>query len=279
MPNDTAFVIPQAEREKILAKAASTDFYSELTDEERAEEGLEPRAKPNPEPEAKPVAKDPEPSPVAVAAEELEVDDDSVATTQALFDEIASLRETLETAMEPEEVTRAEETDTLLAAAKDHDDPVVRGLAERLERAETQLKENDKAIRGRVVAEQLHSDNLEFEAVQKNTLIDGQPMTAQHVEQVEDYMLEHPAIARELSIEAVTRVVFPGASRVGKQPPTDKPRVNGTAKATADGAPTAIIVDDSSGGGATGPEPFKPRPNETMDSAMQAFGRRVGWVK
>jgi hypothetical protein len=239
-------------------KAKTTDFYADLTDEERAEEGLPPReAAPATDPDPDP---DPEPEP----------DDDA---TGRLFDEIAGLRDELAAAVgKPEPKTEAQ-GDILLEAALDHDDPVVRGLAERLQKNEARLDAREVEARAERVTRQMAKDDSDFKAVQDSYQIGGKPMTDAHVDQVEKYLLNNKEVARHLSIEEATRRVFPQAERVGKpSSPERRPKAAG-----GDGA-TATIVDSGSSGGAPAGS-WQPRPNETIESAVEAFGRRVGWKR
>lgn len=284
MPTPAApFTLPPDAFEKSAAKAAGLDHYADLSDEEREEEGLPAREKPKPT-EAPPAEK-PEPA-VEPAAEPTDDDEDEgpelSPDQQALFDEIASLREDLTNAMgnrEPAADPKRPKEDPLLAAARDHDDPVVKGLAERLERAEKELEEQRSENRKTRVAEQRKVDNAEWDDVAATYQVDGKPITQRQLDAVEDWMLDakNREVARRLSIEDCVRIVHKTSTKVGKASSPAPPKKT-KAEQAAEGAPTATIVDEAAGGGApTGAEPFKPRKNESIESAVAEFGRRNGW--
>lgn len=260
---------------KAEEKAKTVDYYADLTDEERAEEGLPPREPSKTAPETAPGDKPAsEPKPEETEVEEAEpLDDDA---TERLFEEIAGLREDLGTALsaaEPE--AEKKDKDPLLEAALEHEDPVIRGLAERLQEAEKRLGTREAEAREDRVGRQLAKDTADFDAVQNSYTIGGKPMSDAQVEAVEDYILKNPEVGSRLSIEQVTRVVYPDAVKVGPKSPSAKgpgDSLNGK------GSPVATIVDEGSAGGAPA-GPWKPRANETIESAVQEAGRRLGWKR
>lgn len=257
--------MPPDAAEKAAEKAKTTDYYENLTDEERAEEGLPAREAPkgDPEPAAKP---DPEPEPEPDAGEP-EPDEDGA--TGRLFEEIAAMREGLSAALgKPDSAPRTEKEDPLLSAALEHDDPVVRGMAERLQSAEKRLEATETDARNERIARQFAQDTADFDAVKASYVIGGKPMTDAQVEAVENYMLKNPEVGSRLTIEQATRVVFPDAAKVGRK----------AAPAKEDGSKAATIVDEGSAGGASA-GPWKPRPNETIESAVAEAGRRLFNVK
>lgn len=261
---------PPGSEEKIAAAAEGRDFYPELSDEERAAEGLPPRE--TPKEESKPVER-PAADPDEREGREAAGGSDRDATAR-FSDEIAQLRHDLAEALaDTGEPPEAETEDHFLSAALEHDDPVVRGLAERLQSAEKQLKANDAVVREERVERQLAKDAADFDAVRANYAIDGRPVTDADIEAVENYILEHPTVGRELTIEAITRVVHPGAVKVGT-----KPAAKGPGRPTAiEGGPVATIVDEGASGGAP-PQPWKPGPNTNIEAAVRAAGERFGWT-
>lgn len=270
MTVDPAFKLPADAGAKAEEKAKTVDHYADLTDEERAEEGLPPRepAKPESEPgkeaplaPAKTPEAEPEPTP----------EDD--AAIEALFEEVASLREDIGAALGKPEPAPETKEDALIKAAMEHDDPVVRGLAERLQQAEARLTETQNVARQERVERQLTRDDADFDAVQQSYLVAGQPMTDAQVEQVEDYILRNPEVGRRLSIEQVARVVFPDAV---KRSATSPPAKGGPGDASTRNSPAvATIVDAGSTVGGGAPEKWKPRPNETIESAITEAGKRL----
>ena len=264
-------MMPADAAEKSEEKAKQTDYYAELTDEERAAEGLPPRetAKADPAPGDKP-----EPKPEVEAEPEGGEEDEDAA--ERLFEEIADLRKEISASLgKAEPAPKKKEEDYLLEAALDHNDPVVRGLAERLQAAEKRLGDTESEMRGERIGRQLAKDEADFDAVQSSYAIGGKAMTDAQIEAVEDYVLKNPEVGSRLSIEQITRVVFPDAVKVGpKSPPAKGP---GT-RANGEGSPVATIVDEGSAGGAPA-GPWKPRPNESVESAVQEAGRRLFGVK
>lgn len=277
----TQFTLPADALEKADAKVkAGVDHYADLTDEERTEEDLPPREpakgeepkppaepaktepdKPAAEPEKKPAAKEPEP------------EDEIDPAVAALFEEIASLREDITSSLGEPEPAKVGKEDPLIAAAKEHEDPVVRGLAERLEKAEQALAQEQKSTRTDRIEKQLEKDNAERAEVQSHYVIAGKPMTDEQMEQVEDFEIKNPELARRLSVAQITRVVFPDAMRAAEPTKPDPAPAIKPGKAGDDGSPAATIVDT----GVSGPgpaQPWKPGPNETIESAMDAAKRR-----
>lgn len=256
-------MMPPDAAEKAAEKAKTTDYYDNLTDAERAEEGLPPRETPNgkPEPAAKPDP-DPEPEPEPEPDEVEAVEDEAGGR---LFEEIASLREELTAAVgKTDPGPKVEEEDPLMVAALEHDDPVTRGLAERLQAAEKRLEAREAEARAERVSRQFAKDTADFDAVKASYTIGGKSMTKAQVEAVEDYMLNDKEAGRVLTIAEATLRVFPDAVKVGRK----------AAPAKENGSKAATIVDEGSAGGAS-VGPWKPRPNETMESAVAEAGRRL----
>lgn len=263
-----AFTMPADAIEKIEAKSKGVDYYADLTDAEREEEGLPPREAPKPEAAPAPAPAKPEPEP------EDDPEPESDEAIERLFEEVAGIREDIGAALgKPEPGKTESNKDPLLEAALEHDDPVIRGLAERLQNAEGRLAARENEAREARINQQLSKDDAEFDAVQSVYAIGGKPMTDKQVEQVEEYILKNPELGRRLSIEQITRVVFPDATKVAKAPPATGPGASPNGA-----APVATIVDVGASGGGTS-EPFKPRPNETMESAVAEFARRTGWKR
>jgi hypothetical protein len=271
MPNLPPLTIPHDAAAKAEEKAKETDFYAELTDEERAEEGLPPRETAKPE-EEKPEA-EPDKAPDAEPDEEPEPDSDEA--TEQLFEQIAGLREDIQSAIgkPTPEATKPEE-DPLLKSALEHEDPVIRGLAERLKETQDRLAAHDNEAREARIERQTAKDDADFDAVQASYLIGGQPMTDKQVEQVEDFILQNPDVGRRLTIEQVTRVVFPDATKAPKSPSAKGPG----GSPNGNGPPVATIVTGGTSGGAA-PGKFVPRANETIESAIQEAGKRFGWKR
>lgn len=287
MPELPRLTIPADAFAKADEKAKTVDHYADLSDEERAEEGLPPRetakepakeaAKPDPEKQAETAKPEPEPEKKSEPEGDDEGENEEDVDGTRLFEEIAGLREDIAASLgKPEPAATKKNEDPLLKAALEHDDEVVRGLAERLQKAEQRLEAREIEARESRIAAQTAKDDAEFDAVQSTYLIDGKPMTDEHVERVEKYILKNPDVGRSLSIEQLTRVVFPTATRAPKKPapakgPADSP--NG------DGSPVATIVDQGAGSGGTTGGAFKPRPNETIESAIAEAGKRFGWKR
>lgn len=267
MGQPAASIFPPDAMEKVEAKG--TDHYADMTDEERAEEDLPPRITPE-KADAAPGNKAPEEE--APAGDE-EVEEEPAAAdnkaTLRLFEEIEGLKEQL-TKLEPA-AAENETTDPLL----EHDDPAVRALAQRVVDAEKRLATQETQAKAERDARQEAKDTADFEAVQTAYLIGGKPMTDAQVAAVEDWMLANPTVGAHLSIEQCTRVVYPDAV---KKAPEAPPAGGARARANAKGSPVATIIDEGSAGGAPA-GPWKPRPNETVESAVQAFGRAAGWTR
>jgi|SRR6266850_1126175 len=268
MPNLPNFTMPRDAAAR--ADANTTDFYASLSAEEREAEGIPAADAAKPEPEAKP-----EPAPDAPEAEPAAEPAEDELSLDQISEQISELTETISRRMaEPEPETKAEE-DELLKAALAHDDPVVQGLAKRLQQAEQDLAAQRSAT---------HADRVEREdtklaaeevALMNDYRVGGKPMTREHVDQVEDYLLQHPDLGRQLSLAQATRVVFPDAVRVGTNGATAaKPGAASGGKTQ----PVATIVDTGSSGAAPA-EPWKPGPNTTMESAIKAAGERLLGVK
>lgn len=279
MPSLPPVSIPRDAFEKATAKSENTDFYEELTDEERDEEDLPPRPGKS---EAKPETEESAPEPAKAEPEQesedgQEVDetegepgdDDAGDAAEELVEQIAQMREDLNAALgKPEPAKKANE-DPLLEAALDHDDPVVQGLAERLKKAEDRLAEHEVAARDERIARQQRRDDREFRAVQKSYTIDGKPITEAHRDAIDDFVVKHPEAGRNLSIEQLTRVVFPNAVRSSAPPKAPKKGTN------AEGGPVATIIDSGSAGAAPEGGKWKPRPNESIESAISEAGKRL----
>jgi hypothetical protein len=269
----TGPMIPADAMEKATEKGS--DYYAGLTDEERAGEGLPPRETPKgnaaPGDKANPV---PEPSIEEENEEEEESIEEQDAATDRLFAEIVGLREDVTAAIgKADAPTSKKEEDALLAAALEHDDPVVRGLAERLQAAEEGLAETRADAQAERIGRQVVKDNADFKEVRASYVIDGKPMTLAQRDAVEEYILENPEVGSRVTIEQATRLVFPNAMKVDSPPSAKRP--GGT---NGRGGPVATIVDEASAGG-TPAGPWKPRPNESVESAVQEAGRRLGWVR
>ena len=283
MPQFGPITITEADADK--AFSTTKDFYGDLSDAEREEEGIPPAPSGRPEePSADPepaVAPEPgdapqsEPKPTP----EPESDDDSAEAARALLDEIAALREDLAASLERPRAEAAPARDELMEAAAEDDNPVVQGLAKRLQESEAKLASTEKLIREQIVARQEEHDERAYSAVMKVYTIDGQTMTSDHVDQIDQWFIDNPDIARRVSIEQATRIVFPGASRLGTKPsPTAVPKKNGT-RPVGDAPPVATIVDRGASSGGPPAGKFKPRPNESIESAVQEFGRTRGWIR
>lgn len=271
MAAPAANMIPEGAFQASEEASKTRDYYSNLSDEEREAEGLPARERPAdpPPPEPEPADTDPDED----DDQDEEVPEDSA--TAALFDEISSLRQDLGLG-EPGEKPEASE-DALVQAARDHEDPVVRGMAKRMEEAEAELASLRAAARDQVIGQQLAQDDADFDAVQAGYLIGGKPMTDKHVQMVENYLLRNKQVAMHLSIEEATRRVFPNAERAGTRTSPNGRPVNSGRTAGA-GEPTATIVDVGTSGGA--PEgPWKPRMGESVESAVAAAGARLFGVK
>jgi len=272
MPAPSGTMIPPDAMDKANEKVKTVDYYADLTDEERAAEGLPPR---EPAKEPAPAEKPPDEKPTEEEEETTAEDDDA---TLRLFEEVASLRKDLSDALEASETppAAAKKEDLVLKAALEHEDPVVRELAGRLRDAEKRQEALETDARAERIGRQRAKDEADFTAVQATHTIGGKPMTDEQVEMVEDYIVANPEVGSRLTIEQVTRVVFPNAVKIGpKAPPASAgPGDSRNGK----GSPVATIVDEGSAGGATA-GPWKPRPNESVESAVEAAAKRFGWKR
>jgi two-component system chemotaxis sensor kinase CheA len=256
-----------------VAEAAATaekrDYYANLTDQEREEEGLPPLEAPKPAP-----APDPEPEPEPET--EAEPDGGGDSAVDELLDEIQGLRREFHEAIDEPETAKTETREgQLLASGLESDDPSVRAIAEMLQEAHKRLEAVETDARNERVERQLAKDASDFDAVKANYAIGGKPLTEEHIEKVEDYILSHKEVGSRLSIEEVTRVVLPDAVRVGSRPTAAK---GPGAPTGVKGQPVATIVDEGASGGAPA-APWAPAPNETIESAVKAAGKRLGWTR
>jgi len=271
MPAPSGTMIPPDAMDKANEKVKTTDYYADLTDEERLAEGLPPR---EPAKEPAPAEKPPEEKPVEEEEETPPEDDDA---TLRLFEEVASLRKDLGLSPEASEASPAEakKDDEALKAMLEHEDPAIRYLAERLRDAEKRQEALETDARAERIGRQRAKDEADFTAVQATHTIGGKPMTDEQVEMVEDYIVANPEVGSRLTIEQITRVVFPNAVKVGpKTPPARGPGDSRNGK----DSPVATIVDEGSAGGAPA-GPWKPRPNESVESAVEAAAKRFGWKR
>lgn len=279
MTQPTGSMFPPDAFEKSAKAAETRDYYAGLSDDEREEEGLPGKEAPGKE-EPGPVEK---PDAEAEGDEDDEDEDDEGEgsgktdgrdATALLFDEIAGLRSDLSAALgERESAPESEAEDELLSAALEHDDPVIRGLAERLQNAERRLGAREQEAQAERVNQQLAKDDADFDAVRTEYAIGGKPLTKSQLREVEVYIVENPEIGSRLSIEQITRIVHPDAVRVGRRPSGKSGGPKGE-----EGPAAATIIDEGSSGG-TPAGPWKPRPGETMESAIEAAGRAFGWKR
>ena len=270
MPNLPPISLPADAAEKAAETAKDRDYYADLTDEERAEEDLPPRETAKPDTEAEKEAEQEKPGPG-----DDEDEDEDEEYDRKLYEEITGLRADINASLGTPETAKVEAKakDPLIDAALEHDDEVVRGLAERLQRAEQRLEAREAEAKTARTEVQLARDDADFDAVQAAYMIDGKPMTDAHVEQVEQFILKNPGAA-SLSIEQLTRAAFPNATKRVRSA-----SAKGPANQNGDGPAVATIVDQGAGSGGTTSEPWKPRPNETIESAIQAAGRRFNWKR
>lgn len=268
------FTLPPDALEKSAEKAKTQDAYAELTPEERAEEGLPPPEKPAAAPAAPvapaaPAAPVVEPEPVAEPTDE----DDRM---EEFFENIASIREDLASALGgPEPAAEHPKDDPLLKAAQEHEDPVVRELAARLEDQKRQLEAMQSTARTERVSQQLKQDNADFSALSSTFVIAGKPVTQEHIDATETWMLQNPEVARRLPIETCFRIVHPDAVKgtaAAPAAPVSKPGK------PAEGPPAATIVTPETPGGAPA-QPWKPGPNDNIETAMKAASQNVFGLK
>jgi hypothetical protein len=280
MPPLPAFTIPQ-EAADVLTKPAR-DFYSDLTDEERAEEGIPPRvpekAAPAPgETPAPEVEKEtPEPPDEKEVEEEDGASKDDDATGK-LFEEIESLREDINARLPKSQQVTDEpaEKDELMEALLEHEDPAIRGMAKRLQAAESELAAN-RAERAEAILEHLETEvDAEIEAAKAVLTIGGKPMDEDHVAKVAEYMEKNPA-GKYLTFKEATARVFPNVVETRKPSPARRP--DGKFAPAKEPAVATIVTEGGSGGGGAA-KPFEPRHNETIDSAIEAFANARGWKR
>lgn len=284
MPGLPAFAIPEEAAAK-LTQPATKDWYADLTDEERKEEGLPPREPAKAEtPADTPTPETPEETPQPTPGKEPEPEgDEEEETTETddavdrLFEEIEGLRGDLTAALGPkQEPPRTEqERDELMEAALDHDDPVVRVLAQRLQAAEAREAKRVEAERAEYVDRLEAEVDAEINAAKAVLVIDGKPMDEKQVARVALYMKENPEYGRVATFEEAARRVFPNVEKVAKPSPARSP--DGKFAPGKQPAVATVVTEGSPGVGSS--EPFKPRPNETIESAVEAFGRAQGWKR
>jgi hypothetical protein len=277
MPAPATPIIPADAMAKADEKAKTKDYYDNLTDEERAEEGLPPRepakADTAPGKEAPPEEK-PEEEEEEVEEEEEPTEEYDAATLQ-LFEEIAGLREDISGLTGKPKPKTEKQEDAQLRDALEHEDPVVRAQAERLKAAEDRVEQLEKAARQERINRQYDKDTADFDAVQSNYLVDGKPMTDKQVEAVENYMHKNKEVGSLIAVEDAAFIVFKSRLTLApKSPPARGPGDSTNGK----GSPVATIVDTGSAGGASA-GPWKPRPTETVESAVQAAGKAFGWTR
>lgn len=266
-------MIPADAMDKAEEKVkAGLDFYTELTDEEREEEGLPPREKPAETPPVEtPPATEPEPKP---DADEDEPETEPTDAAERLFAEIAELGAKIDAALGEKPPKTEQKRDERLEALLEHEDEDVRYLAEQMIQTKKDLAGIQDAERERIIGAQRVKDDADFAAVMKTYEIDGKPMSKEHRERVEDYMYDNPEAGVVLTIEEATLRVFPKAVRIGpKSPPATGP---GDSSKAGKRPAVATIVDQGSTGGAPQGK-WEPRPNETIESAVAAFGKSRGW--
>jgi len=271
-------MIPPDAAEKAAEAAKTRDYYADLTDEERAEEGLPPRepAKAETAPGEKPPEEEPEEGEPEEEPEEESVEDEDSAT-ERLFEEIANLQESVDDALGRTKPARTEgEVDARLKAALESDDESTRFLAEELIAAKQRLERVELDARTERVDRQRTKDDTDFRNLQKGYTVGGKPMTKAQVEMVEDYIDANKEVGSRLDIEDVARVVFKDA--LGRVNPKSSPGKAPGGSVNGKGSPVATIVDEGSAGGVT-VGPWKPRPNETMESAVDAAGAALLGVK
>jgi hypothetical protein len=275
MPDLAPFTFPKGAAEELAQKAENRDYYSDLSDEEREAEGLPVREKPGNEDEKgqdrSASEEEGEQDEVGEEEEQEGESEESPDDTENLFAEIEGLQE-LSGLLGQEAPESNTEIDELIEAGLQHDDPIIRALAQKsvdLKKKTDGLVANAENL---VVAHQLAKDAAEFDAVKKSYTIAGAPMTDAQISQVEKYIIDHPAVGRELTIEQLTRIVFPDAVKAGRQS-----RVAVGAEEKPGGKAARIIAEGGTGGAPA--EPFQPRNNETIESAVEAAARRFGWKR
>ncbi len=263
-----------------VASEKGTDFYADLTDDERAAEGLPPReaakAEADPPPEDKAPVGDPPPDEVEEEEEEEEEAGDD-ASAQEILDQIAGLRQDLAAEKGEKEPKSEAKRDQWLEDALEDENPTVRAMAERIRDQQVRLDAVEAAARHDAEKRQLAQDDADRAALKENFTIGGKPMSNNQIQMVDEYMASNKEVARLLSFEEATRRVFPAAKRVEKSetPPAGK-TVRTPAPSRGEGSTTATIVDGGSSGGAPA-GPWKPGPGETVDSAIAAACKQFGW--
>lgn len=258
------------------AVKAGRDYYKDLTDEERVEEGLpslEGVKAPDPEPERQEPADAPEED---EDEGEEDGDDEIEDVGERLLAEIADLKKSLvEATSEAEAPKGAKAEERFLDEALQHEDPAVRALAAELQEAKQALQALHAIEEARRVEQQMERDSAEFDAVRESYRIADKPLTDKHIEKIENYILKNPEVGRLLTIEEVARRVLPTAVKVGPKPSPAK----GPGGSPHRGQPVATIVDEGSGSGGAPPAKWQPKAGDTVESAVTAAGMALFGVR
>lgn len=264
--NVPAFTMPENAVEQMVKTAETRDYYRDLSDAEREAEDLPPR---EPAAEGSQASAPATTTPAAAPADEGS-EPEGDAETENLFDEVARLTELIDQ-KGPAAEAAAEKKDELIESLRQHEDPAMQAVADRLEQQGAELSQLKADREAQITVSQIQKDNADYAAVQKSYQLDGKPLTNEQLLKVDDYLKANPEACRVLSIEEATCRVYPGAVKVkaAQSPPAKGPGVS----AKNNGQVATIVTEGASGGAPSGP--WTPRPNETMDSAMDAAKARL----
>jgi len=237
------------------------------------------KEEPEPEPakaeDAKPEEKsEPEPEPETEPAEADE-DEEYDPNEDVVVQELRGLREDLRAAAgEKPKAADAPVVDEEMQAFLEHEDPVVRALARRVQQAETKIADaNDKNARlEAAVNQQAVNRELEKLAGEYESAVKELGLTPQQVRATEHYMLSDPEIARTRTFADAAKELFGAKSAPGPKP---APRSGKPAAPREDG-PAATLVD--AGGSAAparanGAKPDAPAAPPRVKSIEQLLSR------
>lgn len=263
--NVPAFTMPENAAEQMVKTAETRDYYKDLSDAEREAEGLPPR---EPVAEGEPASADAAATTPAAAPADDGADPEGDDETERMFEEVARLTEEIEerTPAAPS----AEKQDELIETLLQHEDPAMQAVVAWLKEQGEKIAEFESERKEAIVSAHQKRAAAEVAILQRTYQIGGKPITDEQVVQVGNYMKTNPAGAF-LTVEEAALRVFPGAVKVkaAQSPPAKGPGVS----AQNNGKVATVVTEGASGGAPSGP--WTPRPNETMDSAMEAAKARL----
>jgi hypothetical protein len=174
-------------------------------------------------------------------------------------------------AVEAEEPELAEEVPADFQAMLDHDDPAVRDFARAQMERERSRTQKERELEARISSVE-ENDATAVAQAEIETARSKFSMSEEQVDAVTDLLCSDPALASRLSFEAGVRLLFPDlvARTMGSAPQPTVVKV-----APGAGQPQAGQIITSGGTAGAVPTPWKPGPNETIESAVAAGARKL----